>query len=269
MEFPKLTLVAPGLETHQTPIAGLGAVAVMLGRREVFQMIEKIRYISLIMGLFVVVSGCSGGDAALINKTIKIRGQQYQIPANYILPDLPSAMVARDSGMDVDSGINLEIPLSDLGVTPLPHQVRNGSARVVLVGLHGPAAFASTNEYGLNPDAYDAWMRLGNYSHDRIVEQDKKVGLYRIYWRRGAKSWQYFEAPPSNEDNSSSPKWIAGCSFGPLEPEAGDMSNVKCRTQLSTEQGDVDISFTGRYISQIGVIIDGVRSKILEWVITM
>jgi len=199
-----------------------------------------------------------------MSKTIMVRGFRYHIPVKYILPELLTAMVPRAPEMDMDDGINLTIPLVDLGITPLPHQIPTGNADHVTVLLYGPAAFKPDNEYDLNPGAYNAWMGLGPYRHNRVIEKDE-TGLYRIYWRPGAKSWEYFEAPPSDKESISSPKWIAGCFFGPLEPEAEDMSNVICSTQVFTERGDIDISLTGRYISKIDKIIEGVRSKVFEW----
>ncbi len=229
-------------------------------------MFKALNQISLFIGLFIAVSGCSGGDADPMNKTIKIRGQLYHIPARYILSDLPWTMVPRGPDMDTDEGINLEIPLSDIGVTPLPHMTKNGMAGTVIILLHGPDAYINQNEYGISPDAYYAWKKLEHYRHQRIIERDDKIGLYRIYWRSGAKSWEYFVAPPSKHGDVSSPKWVAGCRSRFHEPEAEDMSNVICRTKLSTKQGDVDISFTGRYVTEIEKIKHGLHNLIKQWV---
>ncbi len=217
------------------------------------------------MGLLVAVAGCSNeGEAVAVNKTVIISGQRYQIPTRYMLPDLPSAMVPRGPEMDEDTGINLDISLLDMGITPLPHTIPTGKAMEVHMLLYGPKAFTDANEYNLNPGAYDAWMGLGNYRRARFIEYDDKVGLYRIYWRQGSRFWEYFEAPPS-DTATLQPKWVAGCSVGFHEPKAEDMSNVRCSTNVSFEYGDADLSFTGRYIPEVDKIKAGVRNKIVEW----
>lgn len=221
-----------------------------------------------ILAFCTIIVGCSELKTESMYKNISIKGQEYRIPSEYILTDLPSAMVPQGSAMDDDEGINLVIPLADIGVSPLSHVSSTGNAGIVRVLLYGLSPFIATNEYALNPDAYNAWMRLGNYHQNRVIEKDEKTGLYRIYWRQGAISWQYFKEPPSNTKNSMSPKWVAGCRIRGSEPEADDMSNVDCRVQLSSEWGNADISFSGSYVTGVDDILNGVRNKIKEWVIT-
>lgn len=225
---------------------------------------QYMRRILISLVLCVVVAGCSEAKKTM-DITVGIRGHQYQIPAKYILPELPSAMVPRGKGMDEDNGINLEIPLQDLDITPLHHEVPTGNADIVYVLLYGPAAFRSMNIYELNGEAYSAWMGDGNYKN-RVIVRDEKTELYRIYWRKGGLSWVYFVEPPSIEQKQL-PRWVANCRVwgGANSKEAGDMSNVDCTTQFSIAQGDVDISFTGRYVAQIDEILESVKKKILEW----
>ena len=213
----------------------------------------------------LLAAGCNEGEEESVIKSLVIGNQSYQIAEAYVLSELPSAMVPRGREMDTDSGINLEIPLADLGVAALPYEHPSSDAAVVRVLLYGPAAFTYANEYRLNPDAYDAWMKLGNYQRDRVVEKDENTGLFRIYWRRGAKSWQLFENEPSEVGGSTPPRWVAACYSQVVGPEAEDASNVRCSTQVSMAEGDVDITFSGLYVTQTDEIVQGVRSKIVEW----
>ena len=229
-------------------------------------MTRLFKVIVLIATLCLSAAGHGKGREMSVYKTVVIRGQRYEIPSEYFYPDLPSAMVPRGPGMDVDEGVNLAIPLVDLGITPLPHSAASGMSRQVSILFYGRASDTPMNEYGLNPAAYNAWTGAGHYARGRVIEKDEKTGLYRIYWRRGAKSWQYFRAPPSSDEGvSGRPKWVASCRIRLSEAEAEDMSNVLCRTDLSVDQGDAEIWFTGRYIAQIRDIKEGIRRKIIEW----
>ena len=213
-----------------------------------------------------ILGSCKEWKEESMYKTVNISGQKYRIPAVYIQPDLATSLVPRVAEMDVDDGVNLQLMLSDLAITPLPHTIPNGNANKVHILLYGTSEFNITNKYGLNPDAYHAWMRLGNYLLQRAIEKDEKTGLYRILRRHGTYSWQYFEEPPSETGNLNMPVWVAACSVF-SGAEADDMSNVSCRTHLSSEWGNADISFTGRYINQVDKIKEGIQRKFQEWVV--
>lgn len=228
---------------------------------------KVVRHCCCVLAFCTAVMGCSELEAESMYKTVNSRGLEYRMPTEYMLPDLPSAMVPRGPAMDQDDGVNLEIPLTDLGVAPLPHEMSTGNADTVRVLLYGPSAFKPANEYGLNPAAWNAWAGAEQY-RNRVIIKDEKTGFYRVLWRKEAKSWEYFKEPPPEFGQAFAPKWVAGCYLWGREPEAEDMSNVGCKVQLSSEWGDADISFTGRYINQVDDILEAVRKKIKEWAVS-
>jgi hypothetical protein len=197
---------------------------------------------------------------------VDIRGQEYRIPIEYMLPDLSPAIVSGRGGMDEDDAVNLAILLTELGITPIPHKVANGNANKVHVLLYGTTAPTIMNEYGLNPDAYDAWTRQGGYRQNRIIEKDEKTGLYRIYRRQGTYSWHYFKEPPSETGDITIPKWVAGCAVY-SNSESDDMSNVTCHVQLISKWGNADISFTGRYLSHLDQITESIQAMFKHWIV--
>lgn len=227
---------------------------------------------SIVGGLVVsfVVTGCEVENVNGIVET-EMRGQLYHIPAEYILSTyLPTSLVPRGPHMDQDEGVIIRIPLEALGIMPLLHEKPRGVENTIQFILYAPGTLTSNNEYDLNPDAYDAWMGTGSY-HQRDVVFDEKTGLYRVYWRRGGKFWNYFVESPLVAAPNVVPQWVAGCSlpYGHnVEPEAEDMSNVDCSTSVSTQFGETgQIRFTGRHIQEVDAIREGVGKKIREWAV--
>lgn len=214
-----------------------------------------------------IVMGCG---AEHVNELIevKMRGHIYRIPAEYVISvDLPISLVPRGPQMDQDDGVIIDIPLEALGIKPLPHQTPRGDEKIAQFMLYAPGASVYNNKYGLNPDAYDAWMGTGSYHH-RDIMFDDKTGLYRVYRRKGVKAWNYFIESPLTAASDAVPRWVAGCRLFPNRAEADDMSNVTCSINVSTQFGKTQqVTFSGRYIWQVDAIKIGIGEKIQEWAV--
>jgi hypothetical protein len=163
--------------------------------------------------------------------------------------------------MDKGGGINLEIPLSDLGISTTSNGV-SGFTNNVLVLISELSTY--NNKYKLSSGAYDAWLGVDSFK-DRVVEYDEKTRLYRVYPKATYPlMWSYFATPPDNRAGHE-PKWIANC-LGPTSAkEAEDMSNVRCRTRLSFDRTEAEITLSGQYIRIVSEISRQVRKKVAEW----
>ena len=198
--------------------------------------------------------GCnqSGAEAGSDAMELKFGSTKLSIPQKYILPGFPSSIVPKE-GLDVDVGISIEIPLSDLGVAARGHGGLSDKIIVLISGL--------SNQ--VNPGALNAWNGKDLFD-DRVIEFDDEVNLYRIYPKAGYPIvWQYFKASPIDGGDFLS-NWVSSCT-SPPGTDGKNLSKVKCQVVNRYKTVESQITLSGENIKILSSIHEGYSSLLSSW----
>lgn len=216
----------------------------------------RIFFLLCVFSLF----GCepNGADTPKSSVDIVFGETRLTIPKNHVLPDLHSLLPA-DDRLDTDDGINITVPLSELGIAP---KGTGGMEGKIIVFMHELSEFASKNK--VLGGAPDAWNANGLFK-ERIIEFDGEVNLYRVYAKTGYPVfWEYFKSRPAgNGDMSIS--WVASCRASLGQGSKADLSRTVCHSLSIYKSVESQISFSGSNINELSVILDAFQKMVERW----
>lgn len=210
-----------------------------------------------------VLMGCDSSKAGSGEKiSVKFDDTTLEIPRVYLLPNLPASITGEGGELDEGEGVSLKIPLPDIDYAVVSDGGLIGGVVVFLSPLS-----SRTLETTVSNDVLEAWKGEGLYSN-RIVERDEVVSLYRVYPKAGyPKLWNYFKVEPNGGDLDVK-NWVAGCRVGPLEKEAADLSNVKCKSVGFYKDIQAEISYSGVHLLSLDKLLDKINAEIKQWDVT-
>lgn len=206
--------------------------------------------------LGVALIGCGAGDPESQSNGVRFMfgDTQLTIPHEYLLSDLPSSMVSEE-GLDVNNGVSLIIPMSDLGVKPTSQPGLVNHVTVLVVNHSNPDGDAP-----ITPNALNAWNATGLFK-DRIIEFDDETNLYRVYPRSGYPSfWEYFKASPVDGGDVYS-SWVSGC----WASDSGNLVDATCDIIDRYKMIDSNITIPGINVVMAGAIKHGYRELMRCW----
>lgn len=207
-----------------------------------------------------ILMGCGSSEAGSSGAlSLNFHGTMLKVPSKYVLPNLPASITGDGGSLDDGEGVSLKIPLPDIGYPVVSDKGLIGSIVVLLTPL--PQGVPETQ---VSEDVQNAWNGLGLYSN-RIVERDLSVSLYRVYSKAGhPKLWNYFKTEP--DGSALDPKkWVANCMVGPLDQEASDLSNVKCKTFTTYKGVQVEFTYSGVHLSDLDNLLAKLKAQLSVW----
>ncbi|MEJ2046096.1 MAG: hypothetical protein P8X89_22800 [Reinekea sp.] len=188
---------------------------------------------------------------------VKIGEENFEIPSQYLLSGLPSAMVPTE-GLDNDSnGVSIRLSLGDIGLSS-KGELQDKLLKNVVIHI---ASLDSSST--LNQAALDAWNGKNSYRNG-VIEFDKEVGLYRVYTRAGYPAfWQYFRTSPEDGGNAFT-SWVADCYLPPqIDEKHIQRSTCHLRTQYKTTESIIAIS--GEIMTMRDSIIEKYTQQLSSW----
>ena len=207
--------------------------------------------------------GCDSskaGSGEIIS--VKFGDTTLEIPRVYLLPNLPASISGEGGDLDDGAAVSLKISLPDIDYAVVSDKGLIGSVVVLL----SPVPLRAL-ETTVSDDVLNAWEGEGLYSN-RIVERDEVVSLYRVYSTAGhPKLWNYFKVEPGGGALDVK-NWVANCMVGPLEKEAADLSNVKCKSVGFYKDIQIEISYSGVHLLSLYKLLDKVKAEIKQWDVT-
>lgn len=207
-----------------------------------------------------VLMGCDSSKAGSgENISVKFGDTTLEIPRVYLLPNLPASISGEGGDLDDGEGVSLKIPLPDIDYAVVSDEGLIGSVIVFLSPVPSKAL-----ETTVSDDVLNAWKGEGLYNN-RVVERDEAVSLYRVYSKAGhPKLWNYFKVEPSGGVLDVK-NWVANCMVGPLEKEAADLSNVKCKSVVFYKDIQAEISYSGVHLLSLDKLLDKINAEIKQW----